>query len=220
MKKKAKIGVVLSGCGNQDGAEIRESTLTLWAIHKHGADYQCFAPDMMQHHVLNFLTGQEMDEQRNVLVEAARIARGNVRNLADFNPDEFDAVIFPGGAGTIKNLSSYAFDGPDCHVHEEVVRVVKGMAAKGKPIGALCIAPVLLARILGAVELTVGNCGKTAASLIKMGAVVKETASGQVLIDRRARVVSAPCYMLDARDDQVGEEAEKMVEALLEMMDD
>lgn len=219
MEKKAKIAVVLAGCGNQDGSEIRESSLTLWAIHRNGADYQCFAPDMPQHHVLNFINGQEMDEQRNVLVESARIARGNIRDLAEFNPDEFDAIIFPGGAGAIKNLSSYAFDGPACHVREDVVRAVKGMAARRKPIGALCIAPVLLARILGEVELTVGSCPKTGASLQQMGAVVKTTVSGQVCIDRRAKVVSAPCYMLDARDDQVGEEAEKVVAALLEMVD-
>ena len=103
--------MILSGCGNKDGAEIHESVMTLWAIHKHGADYQCFAPDIPQHHVLNFITDQEMDEERNVLVEAARIARGNIRDLAEYKADNFDALVIPGGLGVAKNLSSFAFDG-------------------------------------------------------------------------------------------------------------
>ena len=92
-----KVAVILSGCGNKDGAEIHESVLTLWAIHKHGAEFQCFAPNISQHHVLNFITGQEMAEERNVLVESARIARGNIKDLADYKADDFDALVMPGG---------------------------------------------------------------------------------------------------------------------------
>ena len=103
--KKKKFGVILSGCGHQDGAEIHEATLTLWAIHKNGADYQCYAPDIRQHHVLNHISGQEMSEQRNVLIESARIARGKVASLATFSADSVDALILPGGFGAAKNLS-------------------------------------------------------------------------------------------------------------------
>ncbi len=114
---KKRIAVVLSGCGNKDGAEIHESTLTLLAIHKLGADYQCFAPDIPQHHVLNFITGEEMNEERNVLIESARIARGDIIDLKEFSADSYDALILPGGLGAAKNLSTYAFAGADCTVN-------------------------------------------------------------------------------------------------------
>ena len=218
MEKKITIGVVLSGCGNQDGAEIHESVLTLWAIHKNGAEYQCFAPDISQHHVLNFITGQEMAEQRNVLVESARIARGDIKDLREFKADNFDAIIFPGGLGAAKNLSSFAFDGPHCAVNAEVERVVKDMAGQGKPIGALCIAPAVIAKILGAVEVTVGQDPGASQAVEQMGAMVKETSHGEIVIDARNRIVSTPCYMLDARVDQIGEGAENLVRAVIELM--
>lgn len=218
MEKKITIGVVLSGCGNQDGAEIHESVLTLWAIHKNGAEYQCFAPDIPQHHVLNFITGQEMAEQRNVLVESARIARGDIKDLREFKADNFDAIIFPGGLGAAKNLSSFAFDGPHCAVNAEVERVVKDMAGQGKPIGALCIAPAVIVKILGAVEVTVGQDPGASQAVEQMGAMVKETSHGEIVIDARNRIVSTPCYMLDARVDQIGEGAENLVRAVIELM--
>jgi enhancing lycopene biosynthesis protein 2 len=218
MEKKITIGVVLSGCGNQDGAEIHESVLTLWAIHKNGAEYQCFAPDIPQHHVLNFITGQEMADQRNVLVESARIARGDIKDLREFKADNFDAIIFPGGLGAAKNLSSFAFDGPHCAVNAEVERVVKDMAGQGKPIGALCIAPAVIAKILGAVKVTVGQDPGASQAVEQMGAMVKETSHGEIVIDARNRIVSTPCYMLDARVDQIGEGAENLVRAVIELM--
>ncbi len=211
------IAVVLSGCGNRDGAEIHESTLTLWAIHKLGADYQCFAPDIPQHHVLNFITGKEMDEQRNVLIESARIARGNILDLKQFNPENYDALIFPGGLGAAKNLSTYAFDGPDCTVDRDVERAVKTMHAAGKPIGALCIAPVILAKVLGGGDVTAGKDTATAANLEKMGMRHIATTHGGIVVDRVNRLVSTPCYMLDARVDQIADGAEGLVRAVLEL---
>ena len=215
--EKKRIAVVLSGCGHQDGAEIHEATLTLWAIHKHGADFQCFAPDILQHHVLNHITGEEMDEKRNVLIEAARIARGNIQDLAQFKAADYDALIFPGGVGAAKNLCTYAFDGPDCTVQPDVERAVRDMHAAGKPIGALCIAPVLLARILGTVELTIGSDEATSAHLREMGATNIPTGHGEITVDRQNKVVSTPCYMLQARVDQIGEGAENLVRAVLEL---
>jgi len=215
MHTPPRIAVILSGCGNKDGAEIHESVMTLWAIHKQGADYQCFAPDIPQHHVLNFITNKEMPESRNVLIEAARIARGNIKPLAAFAARDFDALIIPGGLGVVKNLSTYAFAGPDCTVNKELERAVRDMAAAGKPIGALCIAPAIVAKILGEVEITIGSDPSTAAAVRKMGATHRETTHGEIVIDRGKKIVTTPCYMLDARVDQIGDGAENLVKAVL-----
>ena len=217
MADKPKFAVILAGCGNKDGAEIHESVLTLWALHKHGADYQCFAPDVEQHHVLNFITDEEMAEKRNVLVESARIARGNIKNLKTFKADDFDGLIIPGGLGVAKNLSTFAFEGPDCTVNEDVVRAVQETAARNKPIGALCIAPAIIAKILGDVVVTIGQDPGTEAAIINMGATHEKTTHGEIVIDKANKVVTTPCYMLDAKVDQIGEGAEKLVMAVLEM---
>ena len=217
MKNKAKFAVILSGCGNKDGAEIHESVMTLWAIHKHGAEYQCFAPDIDQHHVLNFITNQEMDEKRNVLVESARIARGDIKDLKTYKAEDYDGLVMPGGLGAAKNLSTFAFDGPHCVVNEDVGRAVKETAAQNKPIGALCIAPAIIARILGDVTVTIGQDPGTEAAIVKMGATHSQTTHGEIIVDEQHKIVTTPCYMLDARVDQIGEGAENLVKALLEM---
>lgn len=217
---KAKmIGVVLSGCGHQDGAEIHEATLTLWAIHKHGSDFKCFAPDIPQHHVLNHITGQEMDEQRNVLIESARIARGKIQDLKEFDPVEFDALILPGGVGAAKNLCTYAFDGPDCSVNPDLEKMIKAMHAAGKPIGALCIAPVILAKVLGSIELTTGHDKATAGHINQMGAHHTAAGHGEVIVDWKNKIVTTPCYMLQSQVDQIAEGAENLVKAVLGLID-
>ena len=218
MSEKKRFAVILSGCGNKDGAEIHESVMTLWAIHKHGADYQCFAPDIPQHHVLNFITGREMAESRNVLVESARIARGDIKNLKEYKAADYDGLIMPGGLGVAKNLSNFAFAGPDCKVNEDVARAVKETAAEKKPIGALCIAPAIIAKLLGNVTVTIGQDPATEAALIRMGAAHEKTSHGEIAIDKQHKVVTTPCYMLDARVDQIGAGAENLVMALLEMI--
>ncbi len=215
-----KIGVILAGCGHQDGSEIHEATLTLWAIHKHGCDFLCFAPDIKQHHVLNHLNGEEMDEERNVLIESARIARGKVASLATFSPASVDALILPGGFGAAKNLCSYAWDGPNCKVHPDVARAIQGVHEAGKPIGALCIAPVIMAKVLGkGVLLTSGQDSGTAGHLEEMGAKNQPASYGEIVVDREQKVVSTPCYMLgDSRIDQVAEGVDRLVSAVLELM--
>ena len=218
MADKKKFAVILSGCGNKDGAEIHESVMTLWAIHKHGAEYQCFAPDIAQHHVLNFITGQEMAEKRNVLVESARIARGDILDLKTYKADDFDGLIMPGGLGAAKNLSTFAFEGADCTVNEDVVRAVRETAAQNKPVGALCIAPAIIAKILGDVEVTIGSDPGTEAAIVKMGASHQQTTHGEIVVDRKNRIVTTPCYMLNARVDQIGEGAENLIMALLGMV--
>ncbi len=210
--------VILSGCGHQDGAEIHEATLTLWAIHAHGADFNCFAPDISQHHVLNHITGQEMPQERNVLIESARIARGDIADLATFSADMADALIIPGGFGAAKNLSSYAFDGQDCSINPDLKKAIQAMYHARKPIGALCIAPVILAKILGNVELTIGRDDTTANNLEAMGAHHIPTDHGAIAIDHNNKIVTTPCYMLNSRVDQIGQGIDKLVGAMLELM--
>jgi len=214
-----KIAVILSGCGHQDGAEIHEATLTLLAIHTHGADYQCFAPDIPQHHVLNHITGKEMAEQRNVLIESARIARGKILDLAEYDAEAMDGLVIPGGFGAAKNLCTYAFDGPDCTVNPDVEKAVKAMHTLEKPIGALCIAPVILARVLkNNIEVTIGQDEATAENLTRMGARHTTTWQGEIAVDQQNKIVTTPCYMLDSRVDQIARGADNLIQAMLKLM--
>ena len=210
-----KFAVVLSGWGVFDGAEIHETTLAMYAIVKQGASYDVFAPDMEQHHVINHLKGEEMNEKRNVMIEAARIARGNVKALDQFDPADYDVLLFPGGFGAAKNLSTFAFDGPDCKVQVDVEKAIKGMHKAGKPIAALCIAPVLLAKVLGDVKITIGQDKGTAEAVVNMGASHENTDHGEVLIDSDNKLFTTPCYMLDATIAQIGDGAENVVRAVL-----
>ena len=210
-----KFAVVLSGCGVFDGAEIHEATLTLLAIAQHGATYEIFAPDVEQYHVINHLTHQPTSEKRNVLVESARIARGRIKPLSQFRAADFDALVFPGGFGAAKNLSTVAFDGPNARVNPDVENAVKSMHTAGKPIGALCISPALIARILGNVEVTIGNDPGTAAAIEKMGGKHVKTTHGEVVVDKRNKIFTTPCYMLDATIVQIYEGASNIVKEVL-----
>jgi enhancing lycopene biosynthesis protein 2 len=213
-----KFAVVLSGCGVFDGAEIHEATLSLLSIARKGCSYDIFAPDMPQHHVINHLTGEEMDETRNVLVESARIARGKIRDLKTFQPEEYDGLLFPGGFGAAKNLSTWAFEAADASVLPEVEDAIKGMVALGKPVGALCISPVLLAKVLGRVRLTIGDDEGTMEAIESLGATHVITTHGEVVVDQENLVVTTPCYMLDATIDQIALGAENVVDAMVRLM--
>lgn len=218
MSKKPRIAVVLSGCGVYDGAEIHEAVLTLLAISRAGAEAVCFAPDVAQMHVVNHLTGQPSGESRNVLVESARIARGHIASLAEFKAAEVDAIVFPGGFGAAKNLCSFAVDGPACTVEPSVEAAIKAMRAANKPIGALCIAPALLARVLGQGEVTIGDDAGTAQAIEAMGAKHKTAGHGQAVVDAGLKVVTSPCYMLDASVAQIADGAEAVVKELIRLM--
>jgi len=213
-----KFAVVLSGCGVFDGAEIHEATLSLLAIARQGATYEIFAPDMDQHHVINHLTGKELDESRNVLVESARIARGKIRDLEEFNPSGFDGILLPGGFGAAKNLSSWANDGPESMVIPGVEKAIRGMVEAGKPVGALCISPVLLARIFGDVKITIGNDPDTAEAIESLGATHVPAGHGEVVVDERRKLVTTPCYMLDANIVQIEVGASQVVRTMLSLM--
>ncbi|GGD71984.1 isoprenoid biosynthesis glyoxalase ElbB [Lacimicrobium alkaliphilum] len=213
------VAVVLSGCGVFDGAEIYESVLTLLALDTHGAKYQCFAPDMQQYHVINHLTGEEMEgERRNVLVEAARIARGEINKLEDLDVKDFDALLLPGGFGAAKNLSDFALKGSDCTVQPQVERVCKAFAEKGKPAGYLCIAPAMLARIYGRdVKLTIGNDAETAKAITDMGAEHINCAVTDVVEDTDHKLVTSPAYMLAQNIGEAAKGINKLVDKVLGM---
>jgi len=217
MGTKKNIAVVLSGCGVYDGAEIHESVFTMLAIARAGAEYQVFAPDIEQYHVINHLTGQPVDEKRNVLIEAARIASGNIKPLSEYDPKDYDALMFPGGFGVAKNFSTFAFDGADCKVNEEVKNVILDTYRAGKPIGALCISPVIVAKVLDGAEVTIGNDKSTIEAIEAMGATHRYTTHGEVVVDHKYKVATTPCYMLDATIDQIATGAENVVKAVLEM---
>lgn len=212
-----KFAIVLSGCGVYDGSEVHEATLSMYAIARNKCTYEIFAPDVQQHHVVNHITGEEMNEKRNVLIESARIARGSIRPLNEFKASEFDILLMPGGFGAAKNLSTYAVDGANLSVNEEVAASVKAMVDQQKPIGALCISPVILAKVLGDVKLTIGSDETTKNDIVAIGSEHVDTTHGQVVVDKKYKVATTPCYMLDATIDQIGDGAENVVKKLIEL---
>jgi len=215
-----KVGVVLSGCGVMDGSEIHESVLTLLALSRAGAQAVCMAPNHDQLHVINHLAGQEMKEKRNVLVESARIARGKIRDLKEVKEKEVDALIFPGGYGAAKNLCTFAVDGTDCKVHPEVARLVREVHRAGKPIGAICIAPALMAKIFegAGVELTIGGDKQTAQALTKLGQKHHECGVHEIWVDSRHKIVTTPAYMLAQSIAEAWEGIEKLVREVLNLV--
>ena len=216
----AVFGVVLSGCGVNDGSEIHEATLLLLAIDKLGAKAACFAPDKVQAGVANHYNGKPGADIRNMLIESARIARGAIRPLSEARADALDALALPGGFGAAKNLSSFAKDGAACQVDPDLERLLRQMHAARKPIGAACIAPVILARVFGPQKplLTIGDDGKTAQALEGMGARHQPAPATGVVVDEENRFVTTPCYMLAQSISQVAVGMDALVKALLELM--
>lgn len=211
------IAVVLAGNGVYDGAEIHEATLTLLAIAQQGAAYQCFAPDVEQAHVVNHITGEVMPEKRNVMIEAARIARGNIKALSEYKAADYDAIVFPGGFGAAKNLCTFAFDGPDCKVNADVEKAIKDTVAAKKPVGSLCISPAILAKVLGDVKVTIGQDKGTAEAIESLGATHVITNHGEIVVDEKYKVITTPCYMLDANISQIADGATNVIAKILEL---
>lgn len=211
-----KFAVILCGCGHLDGSEIHEATMTLLAIDKQDCTYTCFVPDLDQAQVMNHYIREVTDERRNMLVEAARIARGDIHPISEYNPAAFDALMLPGGFGVAKNLFTYAFDGRDAKVNPDVERAIKDTYALKKPIGALCIAPVLVAKVLGNITVTVGSDPATIADVEAMGATHIITQQTEVIADKQNMVFSTPCYMLPATIADIAESADNLVVSILE----
>lgn len=192
------IAVILSGSGVFDGSEIYESVLTFLRLEHNGVRYQCFAPNVEQLHVINHLTGEVAEgETRNVLVEAARLARGNVKDLAEANPDEFDALIIPGGFGAAKNLSDFAVKGPECSINPDLQRFARAIHQAGKPVGLICIAPAMTPKLLGTgIQCTIGNDAGVAEAITAMGGQHTDCSVDQIVIDEANKVITTPAYML------------------------
>lgn len=218
MNKQKRFAVILSGCGVFDGAEIHEATLTLLAIAKAGGSYECFAPDKEQNQVINHITGKPMNEERNVLIESARITRGKIKPLNLYEPEKFDAVIFPGGFGVTKNLSTLAFDGSDCIVDPEVELAVLASVEASIPIGALCTAPVLIVKILPGADVTIGRDPETIKTIEKMGGTHHKTDYTELIVDKKYKLVTSPCYMLDAHILQIEQGTQNVVAELIKLM--
>ena len=215
---KKKVAVILSGCGVYDGAEIHESVITLLRLDQRGAQAQCFAPNIAQMHVINHLTGEEMPETRNVLVESARIARGEVKDLREADANEFDALIVPGGFGAAKNLSNFAVEGDKCTVHPDVLALAEAFAEAGKPVGLICISPALAAKIYGpGVVCTIGNDAGTSAAVVKMGGTHEECDVHDIVEDTQRKLVSTPAYMLAQTIGEAAGGIYKLVDRVLEL---
>lgn len=214
-----KVCIVLSGCGVMDGSEIHEAVLTMLSLDRAGAEILYAAPATEQLQVVNHCTSEvQPGETRNMLVEAARISRGDIRDLAGIGAADADAVIFPGGFGAAKNLCSFARDGADCSVHAQAGRIIREMLEARKPIGALCIAPVLVARVAGEsgrrIQVTIGSDPEVAAAIEAMGAVHVPCSVDRAVIDENHRVVTAPAYMLAQRISEVSASAEAVVSGI------
>ncbi|MBR4135056.1 MAG: isoprenoid biosynthesis glyoxalase ElbB [Bacteroidales bacterium] len=210
-----KFAVILCGCGTLDGSEIHESVMTLLAIDRNGGSYDIFAPNDNQYHVINHVTKVPMEEKRNMLVEAARIARGNIRPLEACHVEDYDALVFPGGNGSAKNLFTYALQGPACTVREDVADLIRAFHAAHKPVGALCIAPVMLAKVLEDITVTIGQDPTTSEHVALMGARHEATEQGGVTVDEQNLVFTTPCYMLPARISDIADCADNLVKAMM-----
>ena len=212
------VAVILSGCGVYDGAEIHESVITLLRLDQRGAKVQCFAPDIAQLHVINHLTGEPMPETRNVLVESARIARGEIKDIREARVEDFDALIIPGGFGAAKNLSSFATEGAACSVQADVLNLAEAFAEAGKPIGLMCISPAIAAKIYGpGVICTIGTDADTAAAVTKMGGTHQECEVSEIVEDKARKLVSTPAYMLAKSISEAASGINKMVDRVLEL---
>jgi|TARA_B100001013_G_C24610779_1_gene443075 enhancing lycopene biosynthesis protein 2 len=215
----SKIGVVLSGCGVNDGSEIHESVITMLELDRAGAEMVLMAPNIDQLHVINHATGEEMEDSRNVLIESARISRGNIEDIAGVTSENLDALIFPGGFGVAKNLSDYAMAGMECSINPDVLRLSREVHNDGKPIGVICIAPAIMAKILaGETELTIGFDEQTASDIDAMGAKHVLCPVDEIVVDKEKKVVSTPAYMEAQSIKQAASGIEKLVAEILNMI--
>ena len=225
-----KIGVLLSGNGVFDGSEIHEAVFTLLAIDENNAEAVCFAPNIDQHHVLNHITGDEMEESRNVLVESARIARGNIRDLKEITAEDIDALVLPGGFGAAKNLTKWAFEGPDGEILPDVKRIINEMVHHGKPVCGLCMGPTVIAKALEGsgvkASLTVGSTEAASpyeidaisAGMEKTGATAIMKKVTEIMVDESNKIVTAPCYMMEATISQIRNNIKMAIDKTIELI--
>ena len=218
--RKIKVGVLLSGCGVKDGSEIHEATLTLYFLDRAGAEIICMAPDREQLDVVDHKSGSPSREKRNVMIESARIARGDIRDIKTVKIDDLDAIVIPGGFGAAKNLCSFAVDGATCTVDRDVAALLVELHRNRKPVGALCIAPAVVAAVLGKVcapKITIGNDEATATAMEAMGARHEIAAVDEIVVDVENKIVTTPCYMLARSIGEFGDGIEKLIAKIMEL---
>lgn len=225
-----KIGVLLAGSGVYDGSEIHEAVFTLLAIEENGAKALCFAPDVDQFHVINHLNGDEMNEKRNVLIESARIARGDIKNLSDISVNDIDALVIPGGFGAAKNLNQWAIHGPAGSIHENVKNIILEMLKAGKPVGGLCMGPTVIAKALENsnihAKLTVGaterpspyDIAGISEGMKSIGAEPVMKTIDEISVDLEHLIVTAPCYMMEANILQVRKNIKMAIDELITLI--
>jgi len=214
-----KVAVILSGCGVYDGSEIYESVLTLLSIEENGATYQCMAPNIEQMHVVNHLSGEPSEgESRNVLVESARLARGEVIDLATASAADYDALIIPGGFGAAKNLSNFAVEGPNSQVNPDVVAFTQAIHKAGKPVGLMCIAPAMTPLLFGQnINFTIGSDAETAGAIEAMGGTHNNCGVDEIITDQELKVITTPAYMLAGSISEAASGIRKLVEQVIRM---
>ena len=225
-----KIGVLLSGCGVYDGAEIHESVLTLLAIQEAGAEAVCLSVNKNQHHVVNHLTGEEMPESRNMLVEAARIARGAVYDISTYDVSQLNAMVIPGGFGSAKNFSTWAFDGPNGTILPEIKSLIQQFTSDKKPIAALCVSPVVMTLAMSDSNLhptmTLGSdlekspydIQAFSAGMEQEGVQAEMKTIREISVDERLKIVSAPCYMMEASVLEIRNNISQAIQALIKLV--
>lgn len=225
-----KIGILLSGSGVYDGSEIHEAVFTMLSIAQHGAELLIFAPNTNQHHVINHITGEEMNEQRNVLIESARIARGNIKDLEAVTVNDFDALVIPGGFGAAKNITKWAFSGPDGEINSKVKSIILNTIKAKKPIAALCMGPTVIAKALEnsglKSKLTVGTTSEKSPydiasiseGMEKLGAVAEMKSIKEISVDIDNKIITAPCYMMEASINEVFENIKMTIDKLFDLL--
>jgi enhancing lycopene biosynthesis protein 2 len=225
-----KVAVILSGCGVYDGSEIQEVVFTLLEIVADGGNYQCFAPDINQHHVVNHLTGEEMKETRNIMIESARIARGEVKSLSEFDFKNYDALVIPGGFGAAKNLTKWAFAGHQGEILPEVKNAILSMVKAKKPVVGLCMGPTVIAKALEGEgirsKLTVGSTktkspydiAAISEGIEKAGAIAEMRKIDEIMMDKDLKIITAPCYMMEGNIVDVHKNVKQAIHALFNMI--
>ena len=227
MKGNTAVAVVLSGCGVYDGSEIHEASAVMVNLSRRNANYQIFAPDIDQMHVVNHTNGEEMKESRNVLIESARIARGKIQSLNKLNLTQHDAIIFPGGFGAAKNLSNFATKQAECQLNEQVAKALNDFHCANKPIGLCCIAPVLAAKAFRGCEVTVGMDSECDGRFPYAGSASAITAMGSqhinkdvhdIHVDEKNKIVTTPAFMCETAMHEIHDGIGRMVDEVLKLI--
>ena len=217
-----RIGVCLSGCGVNDGSEIHESVITILSLDSHDLDIIYLAPNINQPSVNNHLNGKNTDEERNVLIESARIARGDIQDISEISSDDLDAIIFPGGFGAALNLCDFGQKGSSATIQLDVFNIIRDMIENNKPIGVICIAPAMLAcalRDMGlGAKLTIGNDTDVADKIEQMGSTHIDCPVDDIVIDDEMKIISTPAYMLATRITEAAEGIKKLVNKIVEII--